>query len=210
MVIFGLALVALVLLAKGGRLRDRMLQLALGPSAGCDGRARQSHGRIVHHRTGNFPPLARAHACLYFVAGRLGLRSVDVLRGRARLWRQHRSGHGRSGNDAHHRHCQSRDAGSVVARLCRTLRGGSHPGAEWRARTLSRAGALLRCAGACHALAASDDLGRHRMESFASFAASRSKQPNIAPEPESRRPSSRHLRWRPARLPARRWIRSHR
>ena len=31
MVIFGLALVALVLLAKGGRLRDRMLQLALGP-----------------------------------------------------------------------------------------------------------------------------------------------------------------------------------
>jgi uncharacterized protein (TIRG00374 family) len=31
MLIFGLALVALVLLAKGGRLRDRMLQLALGP-----------------------------------------------------------------------------------------------------------------------------------------------------------------------------------
>jgi uncharacterized protein (TIRG00374 family) len=31
MVIFGLALVAMVLLAKGGRLRDRMLQLALGP-----------------------------------------------------------------------------------------------------------------------------------------------------------------------------------
>ena len=31
MLIFGLALVALVLLAKGGGLRDRMLQLALGP-----------------------------------------------------------------------------------------------------------------------------------------------------------------------------------
>ena len=31
MLIFALALVALVLLAKGGRLRDRMLQLALGP-----------------------------------------------------------------------------------------------------------------------------------------------------------------------------------
>jgi uncharacterized protein (TIRG00374 family) len=31
MLIFGLALVGLVLLAKGGRLRDRMLQLALGP-----------------------------------------------------------------------------------------------------------------------------------------------------------------------------------
>jgi uncharacterized protein (TIRG00374 family) len=31
MVVFGLALVALILLAKGGRLRDRMLRLALGP-----------------------------------------------------------------------------------------------------------------------------------------------------------------------------------
>ncbi len=90
-------------------------------AAGFDERSRQSHGGIIHFWFGNLPQVARACPRLDLVIGRLGLRSVHVLHGRPRIRRANPGSDGHPGNDAHHWNRQSRDACSLVSRVCRPI-----------------------------------------------------------------------------------------